>query len=181
MLPASLAAGVRVSAGPVLAGPCAAPQPEHGAGRNPLGGQVRFAREHPPVGRLKPPAAARLPVLTWVQAHPRQQIGQEVGYRKVGGQVDLMSPERAHHDDALPQVRARPLVRRRAPGAGARTVLAGVPGAARRCAARRRGGAGLPEAVRWRPPGAESHVWPGRSGGGHAGPAATTATSPWAA
>jgi hypothetical protein len=102
-LPAGLVRAGLARAGLVPVGSCAAPEPEHGAGRNSLGGQGRVWRENPPIGRLQLPPGACRATLTRIQAHPGQQVGQEVGHGQVGRQVNLMPAERADHDDPLAQ------------------------------------------------------------------------------
>jgi hypothetical protein len=103
-LPTGLVWAGLVSTDLVPVGACAAPQPEHGARRNPLGRQGRVWREDPSIGCLQLPPGACRTTLTWIQAHPGQQIRQEAGHGKVGREVNLMPAERAHHDDPLAQV-----------------------------------------------------------------------------
>jgi len=103
-LPAGLVRAGLARAGLVPVGSCAASEPQHGAGRDSLGGQGRVWRENPSIGRLQLPPGACRTTLTRIQAHPGQQVGQEAGHRKVGREVNLMPAERADHNHPLAQV-----------------------------------------------------------------------------
>jgi hypothetical protein len=170
-LPAGLVWDGRARAGLVPVGSCAAPEPEHGSGRNPLGGQGRVCRENPSIGRLQLPPRACRTTLTGIQAHPGQQVGQEVGHRKIGRQVNLMPAERADHDDSLAQAwtgaRLGRAIATRSAAVFAR-VHADWLGSAVSGPAKVAVGAGF-------------HARPSRAADGHACPVATTATSPRAA